>query len=587
MTVIPDQSDSSLLQEFAAHRSQDAFTELVSRHSDWVYSAAVRMVRDPHLAEDVAQAVFLVLADKAGKLSAVPLHRWLFKVTRYASANAIRARARRDKYERRAAMSTSEIHESDADKMWQEIAPMLDDSLSRLRSGDRDALLLRFYQQKSLADVGAALGVSEGAAKVRVLRAVEKLRAILRRRGIASPADALGTALFAHATHAAPATFAKGFVPASASIQATTISKGISIMTISTKIKIAAALILLGGVSIGTGAYLMQNSADRPEAAPVQSSPPAVVAPADTSFGLDPRVAPFVTRRTDILMAIDLNKLNLDAIAADMLKELSQTQMDAPSAAHINGMIQMGLGAGKQWINGFEQAGGTSMFLACRADQFIGGNSMHFSHATIIFPADSVAAAQNLARFLTSSGSGPLTIAGATVVMNPPLYQPSTGSDSRPSLAAGLLTAGDMPIRTAINPLKLKEIMPKLMGSAKGFIDFTGHEWDEVESCSINLVLPPVESAGFVIISHHKDPASAEAGKSNATERIDQWSNQQPNTNDPVTQKTLKFISTEKFAVRDSDVVATMDLHAYWDLLFTAVRVATQPPTSQPQRPAN
>src|ERR1700722_10094883 len=113
MTVTPDQSDSSLLQEYAADRSQDAFTELVSRHSNWVYSAALRMVRDRHLAEDVAQAVFLVMADKAGKLTAIPLHRWLFKVTRYASANALRARSRRDKYERRAAMATSETHEPD------------------------------------------------------------------------------------------------------------------------------------------------------------------------------------------------------------------------------------------------------------------------------------------------------------------------------------------------------------------------------------------------------------------------------------------------------------------------------------------
>jgi RNA polymerase sigma factor (sigma-70 family) len=587
MTVTPDQSDSLLLQEFAAHRSQDAFTELVSRHSNWVYSAAARMVRDPHLAEDVAQAVFLVLADKAGKLKAVPLHRWLFKVTRYASANAIRARARRDKYERRAAMSTSEIHESNPDQLWQEIAPILDDSMNRLRSADRDALLMRFYQQKSVADVGTALGVSEGAAKVRVLRAIEKLRTILRRRGINAPTDTLGMALLVHTTHAAPATFVAGCMPASASIKATAISKGVSIMTFSTKIKIAAALLLVGGVSVGAGAYYLTSSSDRPEVAAQPAPAPAVVAPADTTYGLDPRVAPFVTRRTDILMAIDLNKLDLDAVAADMLKELSQSQMDAPSAAHINGMIQMGLGVGKQWINGFEQAGGTSMFLACREDQFIGGDSMHFSHATIVFPADSVAAAQNLARFLRSSGSGPLTIVGTTVVINPPVYQPSTGSDSRPALAAGLSTAGDMPIRTAVNPLKLKEIMPKLMGSAKGFTSFTGHEWDTVESCSINLVLPPAESPGFVIISHHKDPASAETGKSNAAERIDRWFNQHANTNDPVAQKTWRFILTEKFAVRDSDVVTTMDLHAYWDLLFTAVRVATQPPTSQPQRPAN
>ncbi len=123
MTVTTDQPDSSLLQEFAARRSQDAFRELVSRHSDWVYSAAVRMVRDRHLAEDVAQAVFLIMAEKAGKLAAVPLHRWLFKVTRYASANAIRARSRREKYERRAAMFTSEIHEADPEKMWRKSRP--------------------------------------------------------------------------------------------------------------------------------------------------------------------------------------------------------------------------------------------------------------------------------------------------------------------------------------------------------------------------------------------------------------------------------------------------------------------------------
>src|ERR1700722_3624194 len=105
MTVISNQSDASLLREFANRRSQEAFNELVSRHSNWVYSTAARLVRDPHLAEDVAQAVFIVLADKAAKLSDAPLHAWLFKVTRYAAANAIRARSRRDKHERFAAMS--------------------------------------------------------------------------------------------------------------------------------------------------------------------------------------------------------------------------------------------------------------------------------------------------------------------------------------------------------------------------------------------------------------------------------------------------------------------------------------------------
>ncbi len=152
-----EQTDSSLVQQYAQARSQEAFAELVSRHSDWVYSAALRQVRDKHLAEDVTQAVFLLMADKAAKLSHVSLHGWLFKVTRYASANAVRARSRRDKYERRAAIMIEQSTPTDSDSLWNDVAPALDEAIDRLRSIDRDALLLRCYQRKSMAEVGAAL----------------------------------------------------------------------------------------------------------------------------------------------------------------------------------------------------------------------------------------------------------------------------------------------------------------------------------------------------------------------------------------------------------------------------------------------
>ncbi len=268
MTVTTTPSDSSLLHEFAAHRSQEAFTTLVSRHSDWVYSAALRMVRDSHLAEDVAQAVFLILAQKSAKLADVPLNAWLFKVTRYASANAVRAKTRRDKYERRAAMSAAESYQPDPDQLWQELSPVLDDSLSRLRSRDRDALLLRFYQQKNIAEVAEALGVSEGAAKIRILRALEKLRRILRRRGLVAPADALGAAMLTHITHTAPANVVANCLPASASIHASAIAKGTSTMMTIAKIKIAAAAILLTGIPLGTGALILADSANRPALSP-------------------------------------------------------------------------------------------------------------------------------------------------------------------------------------------------------------------------------------------------------------------------------------------------------------------------------
>lgn len=594
MTVTPDQSDSWLLQEFAAHRSQDAFTELVSRHSDWVYSAAVRMVRDRHLAEDVAQAVFLVLAEKAAKLSAVPLHRWLFKVTRYASANAIRARIRRDKYERLAAMSTRETLQSEPDRMWQEISPILDDSISRLRSRDRDALLLRFYQQKELTEVAAALGVSEGAAKIRIVRAIEKLRAVLRRRGIAGPSDALGAALLAHTTHAAPPTFAAGCLPASASIKATALSKGISTMVLSTKLKIAAALILIGGIPIGAGVYFLAPFANRSVVAPQQAVTPAAPAVPDATFGFDPRVAPFVTDRTDLIIAIDLTGIDLDALAADLSKELGQTQMDATSAARINGMIQAGLGAGKKWINGFEQAGGTSLYLLSRSDELTVGASPGASMsltATAVYPTESPEAARTLAKYLKSQGSGALRVIGNAVVdraPEPALPHWGDWPDPRPALAAGLSAAGDSPVRAAINPRKLKEIIPKLLSTGKVSTNITGNEWDSVEYGSVYLVLPPAESPGFVVRSHYKDPATAETAKTGAMQRIGRTFIKSPSDeNSPLAMSMLKFIGTEKFTVNDSDLVGTMDLHAYYDLVFTAVRMATQPPASRPQGSTN
>jgi RNA polymerase sigma factor (sigma-70 family) len=604
MTVTPDQSDSSLLHEFAAKRSQDAFTTLVSRHSDWVYSAALRMVRDRHLAEDVAQAVFLILADKAAKLSAAPLHSWLFKVTRYASSNAIRARARRGKYERRAAMASDETHDPNPDQMWQDIAPILDDSINSLRSKDRDALLMRFYQQKNLAEVGAALGVSEGAAKVRVARAIEKLRGVLRRRGISAPTDALGIVLLSHTTHAAPALFAKGFVPAAASIKAAAISKGVTTMMISTKIKIAAAILVIGSIPIGAGAYYLLNSANRssatvspqpvaeaPVAEPLAVAPEIIPPPADVTEypGIDPRVAPFVTNRTDLIIAIDLTHINLDAIAADMREELAKTHPDARASGQINGIIQMGLGVGKRWINGFEQAGGSNMYLISRVDQLLVGGAAGDSGmklgATVVFPTESPEAALTLAKYLTSPGSHPPTIVGNAVVeetSSPRAPHIADRPDPRPALAAGLLAGGDNAVRISINPLALKDMLTKLMASGKMSTSFTGDEWEGIEYVSMNLVPPPSRSPGLLIVSHYKDAQAAEVAKDKAVKRIANVVKSQPASASPLAVSMMQFVSTEKFEVKDTDVVATMDLHAYWDLLFNAIQLGTQSPTTRP-----
>ncbi len=498
-------------------------------------------------------------------------------------------------------MASSETHDPNPDQIWHDIAPILDDSINSLRSKDRDALLMRFYQQKNLAEVGAALGVSEGAAKVRVARAIEKLRGILRRRGISAPTDALGIALLSHTTHAAPALFAKGIVPAAASIKAAAISKGVTTMMISTKIKIAAAILVIGSIPIGAGAYYMMNSANRSaETANQQTiatppvTEPLAVAPETTQPpaaenpypGIDPRVEPFVTNRTDMIIAIDFTKIDIDAIAADLRTELNKTQKDPQAAGQINGMIQMGVAAGKQYISNFEKAGGSSLYLISRADELlVAGSSGMKLTGTVIYPTDSPAAAESLAKFFRANGPRVKIVGNAVVDETSSPYEPHVAPRLDPRPAAG---PGFARRRRQRHPHgrqsagALKDVMTKLMTSGKISVNFTGDEWEGMESASINLVLPPAQAPGFLIISHYKDAASAEVACNKATQRIAKEFKSQIHSNSPITATMLKFISSEKFSANGNDVVATMDLHAYWDLLFTAIQSANQPPTTRP-----
>src|SRR5438132_12637746 len=167
--------ENALLREYAATASQPAFAELVRRYVNLVYAAAKRQSGgDAQLAEDVTQAVFIVLAQKAKTVPPDrPLSAWLLKVTGYCAANARRQQARRDYHERRAAeMARHDSHTSQhAPADWDELAPLLDECISCLRPADRDALLLKYFENKSLRQVGEALGISEEAAQKRVTRA--------------------------------------------------------------------------------------------------------------------------------------------------------------------------------------------------------------------------------------------------------------------------------------------------------------------------------------------------------------------------------------------------------------------------------
>src|SRR6185437_4303538 len=145
-----DLTDGQLLDAFAKNNDSAAFEQVVRRHLDWVYSCARRMVRDAHLAEDVTQAVFILLADKAlGLRGRDRINGWLFRATRFCAANALKLEKRRQHHETEASIMRAQSTDAEAD--WQEIVPVLDASVGRLNRADRDAVLLRFYQGKSIA----------------------------------------------------------------------------------------------------------------------------------------------------------------------------------------------------------------------------------------------------------------------------------------------------------------------------------------------------------------------------------------------------------------------------------------------------
>ena len=197
--------DEQLLGAYARERSESAFGELVARHIDFVYSTALRVVNgDSHLAQDVAQTVFIHLARKAGSLpDDVALPGWLHRLTCYTATKAVRAERRRQSREQ-TAMEMRALDDNTRPE-WEQVAPYLDESLNRLNSADRDALVLRFLKQQDLRAVGVALGISDDAAQKRVDRALEKLHVLLKHRGATLSAAALGTALATEAVTAAPA----------------------------------------------------------------------------------------------------------------------------------------------------------------------------------------------------------------------------------------------------------------------------------------------------------------------------------------------------------------------------------------------
>jgi RNA polymerase sigma factor (sigma-70 family) len=261
--------DMELVREYARRHSEDAFAKLVSRHINLVYSVALRRVGNAHLAEEVAQAVFIILARKAAALGPQTiLPGWLCRTARYVSAKALTVQQRRQIREQEAYMQ-SVLNEPESDA-WTRIAPLLDAALAQLGQKDHDAIVLRFFQNKSLHEIGAALGASEDAAKKRVSRALERLRKLFAKRGVVSTTSILAGAISANSVQAAPVALAKTITAmamtkgAAASGSTLALIRGALKVMAWTKAKTAviAAVVIL---ATGTTAVVINQLASGPE----------------------------------------------------------------------------------------------------------------------------------------------------------------------------------------------------------------------------------------------------------------------------------------------------------------------------------
>ena len=252
-------TDQELLEEYSTRCSEAAFAELVRRHVDLVYSAALRMVCDAHLAEDVTQGAFVALAQSATGLSdRAVLSGWLHRTAQNLAANVVRTDVRRRAREQEAA-AMNELLSADADASWENIAPHLDAALGELAETDRDALLLRYFEKKSAAEMATLLGISDEAAQKRVSRAVERLRDLLTKRGATVGASGLVILISTHAVLVAPAGLSAAIAAATVGALTTAAVTQATVVTMNWINAKSAAALVAAALMAGTGTYFVQE----------------------------------------------------------------------------------------------------------------------------------------------------------------------------------------------------------------------------------------------------------------------------------------------------------------------------------------
>ena len=321
-------NDIELLRRYVFGRSEVAFADLVRQHIALVYSAALRQTNgDAPQAEDVTQVVFTDLARKAARLTRhTSLAGWLYTSTRYAAAALRRAEQRRSAREQEAHAMNQLLQSAETDPAWEQLRPVLDEAMHDLKADDREAVLLRYFERLPLATVGARLGVTENTARMRVDRALDKLRGALVKRGVTSTAGALAVILTGRMAGAAPAGLAaavSGKAVATAGA-ASALSVLLARFLISAKLKLVTGTAVLVAIAIPV-VWHWEGSGQRAPALPPSVEPAAADAMAQTNAA-----SPEATQATlaDSTAMTNTSALRLTILAADANKPVATVEVE-------------------------------------------------------------------------------------------------------------------------------------------------------------------------------------------------------------------------------------------------------------------